>query len=291
MMNRMHRPWVGYLFIAPNMIGVLLFFIIPSLFSIFLVFVDWNFGQSQYRFIGMSNIVRMLQDETFFHSLRITLVYLTSVPLSIIAGFVVALVLNQNVYLKSLLRAMYFMPYITSGIAIAFVWMLLFEPSQGPINIFLQSIGFIDVPGWLSSTKTSMLAIDIIWIWFMLGYNMVIYLSAMQEIPAELLEAAKIDGANAWHTTTRIVLPLVSSTTLLLFITGFIATIKQFGMIQAITQGGPADSTTVLSLLIYKTAFRYNELGYASTLSWALFLIVLVITLIQWFGQKRWVHV
>lgn len=135
-----------------------------------------------------------------------------------------------------------------------------------------------------------MYAIDIIWIWFMLGYNMIIYLAALQEVSTELLEAAKIDGARAWQTVRSILWPLVSPTTFLLLITGLIMTIKQFGIIQAITQGGPGNSTTVLSLFIYQNAFRYYEMGYASAISWALFLIIMIFTVIQWIGQKRWVH-
>src|SRR5699024_5350921 len=145
-------------------------------------------------------------------------------------------------------------------------------------------------PGWLSTTDSSMIAIDIIWIWFMLGYNMILYLAALQEVPTDLLEAAKLDGAGFWKSVKHVVLPMVSPTTFLLLITGFIMTIKTFGVIQAFTQGGSVGSTTVLSLFIYKTSFSYYDMGYASALSIVLFIIILIITLIQWFGQKKWVH-
>jgi len=135
-----------------------------------------------------------------------------------------------------------------------------------------------------------MYAIDIIWIWFMLGYNMIIYLAALQEISTELMEAAKIDGARSWQTVRHVIWPLVSPTTFLLLVTGLIMTMKTFGIIQAITQGGPGNSTTILSLFVYQNAFRYYEMGYASAISWVLFMIILVITLIQWVGQKKWVH-
>lgn len=291
MNNWMRRQsMLGYLFIGPNMLGVLLFFVIPALYSFYLMFTDYKFMNPEVSFVGLDNMKRLFQDELFYLSLKNTVIFLLSVPVSIGLAFLVAVVLNGAVYMKKLLRALYFMPYITSGVAIAFVWMLLFQPQQGPINGFLRAIGFSNPPGWLSTTETSMLAIDIIWIWFMLGYNMIIYLAALQEISSELLEAARIDGAKRWQIIRSIVWPLVSPTTFLLLITGLIMTIKTFGIIQAITQGGPGNSTTILSLFVYQNAFRYYDMGYAATISWALFALILIITMIQWWGQKRWVH-
>jgi multiple sugar transport system permease protein len=284
------QQYLGYLFIGPNMIGVILFFIIPAVYSFYLMFTDYKFMSPNTKFTGMANIQRMLGDDIFYTAIKNTLLFLLSVPVSIGLAFLVAVVLNRSVYLKKLLRALYFMPYITSGVAVAFVWMLLFQPNNGPINGILRSIGINNPPGWLSTMDSSMYAIDIIWVWFMLGYNMIIYLAALQEVSAELLEAAKIDGARTWQTVRSILWPLVSPTTFLLLITGLIMTIKQFGIIQAITQGGPGNSTTVLSLFIYQNAFRYYEMGYASAVSWALFLIIMIFTVIQWLGQKRWVH-
>lgn len=284
------QQYLGYFFIGPNMLGVLLFFIVPAAYSFYLMFTDYKFMNPDTNFIGMANIRRMLQDEVFYTAIGNTLLFLLSVPLSIGLAFVVAVVLNRSVFLKKTLRALYFMPYITSGVAVAFVWMLLFHPNNGPINGILRSLGVVHPPGWLSTMDTSMYAIDIIWIWFMLGYNMIIYLAALQEVSGELLEAAKIDGARTWQTVRTILWPLVSPTTFLLLITGLIMSIKQFGIIQAITQGGPGNSTTVLSLFIYQNAFRYYEMGYASAISWALFLIILLFTAAQWMGQKRWVH-
>jgi len=242
------------------------------------------------KFVGLDNFRRLFEDSVFYDALKNTAVFLASVPVSMLLAFIVAVILNRYVYVKNLLRALYFMPYITSGVAIAFVWMLLFQPSMGPINAFLRAIGVENPPGWLSTTSSAMYAIDIIWIWFMLGYNMIIYLAALQEISPELLEAAKIDGAKTWQTVRRIIWPLVSPTSFLLLVTGLIMTMKTFGIIQATTQGGPGSSTTILSLFVYQNAFRYYEMGYASAISWMLFMIILVITLVQWVGQKKWVH-
>jgi len=292
----MYNNWMrrqrllGYVFIGPSMLGVLVFFLIPAVYSFGLMFTNYKFMNPSIEFVGVDNIVRMLHDDLFYLSLRNTVVFLLAVPVSIALGFVVAVILNQKIYLKKLLRGLYFMPYITSGVAVAFVWMLLFQPKQGPINGFLRSVGIEHPPGWLSTTTSSMYAIDIIWVWFLLGYNMIIYLAALQEVSGELLEAAKIDGARPTQILRKIIWPLVSPTTFLLLITGLIMTIKTFGIIQATTQGGPGNSTTILSLYVYQNAFRYYDMGYAATISWALFAIILLITLLQWLGQKRWVH-
>jgi len=284
------QSWLGYLFILPNMLGVLLFFVVPALFSFGLIFTDYQFSNPNVSFTGMDNIKRMFQDDQFYNAIKNTAIFLLSVPVSLGLAFVIALVLNKNVYLKGLLRGMFFLPYISSGVAVAFVWMLLFQPSHGPINEILRWIGIVSPPGWFADSETAMYAIDIIQIWFLLGYNMIIYLAALQEVSPELLEAAKIDGAKSRTVTWRIVWPLVSPTTFMLLITGLIMTMKSFSIIQAITQGGPSGSTTILSLYIYKTAFSYYEMGYASAISWFLFAIIMGITVIQWLSQKHWVH-
>ncbi|MFC4776771.1 carbohydrate ABC transporter permease [Paenibacillus sp. GCM10023252] len=281
---------LGYVFVGPSMIGVLLFYLFPALYSFYLMFTDWVFfsGESP-TFIGLDNLKRLFDDPLFYTSLGNTLLFVTTVPVFIGIAFVLAIVLNNNVYFKNALRSMFFIPYVMNGVAIAFVWMLLFKPNGGPINKAIEWFGFTG-PGWLSSTETAMYAINIIYIWFHIGYALIIYLAALQEIPSELLEAAKIDGAKYGQVIRHITLPLVSPTTLLLFITGFISTIKTFGLIQAVTGGGPGDSTTLLSIFVYKTAFRYYEMGYASTISWVLFSCILIITSVQWYAQKKWVH-
>lgn len=284
------QGWIGYAFIMPNMLGILLFFILPALFSFGLMFTDYQFANPNFSFTGLDNIKRLFQDEQFYGAIKHTGIFLLSVPVSLVLAFIVALVLNRSVFLKGLLRGMFFLPYISSGVAVAFVWMLLFQPSHGPINEVLRWIGVASPPGWFADSDTAMYAIDVIQIWFMLGYNMIIYLAALQEISTEQLEAARIDGASRRKITWQIVWPLVSPTTFLLLITGLIMTMKSFSLIQAITQGGPSGSTTILSLYVYKTAFSYYEMGYASAISWFLFAVILAITIIQWIGQKRWVH-
>ncbi|MFD2614360.1 carbohydrate ABC transporter permease [Paenibacillus gansuensis] len=284
------QGWAGYAFILPNMLGILVFFILPALVSFVLMFTDYQFANPNWSFTGLDNLRRMFHDEQFYSAIRHTGLFLLAVPVSLVLSFLTALVLNRSVFLKGLLRGMFFLPYISSGVAVAFVWMLLFQPTNGPVNGILRWVGIASPPGWFADPDTAMYAIDIIQVWLMLGYNMIIYLAALQEISTEQLEAARIDGANTRKITWSIVWPLVSPTTFLLLITGLIMTMKSFSLIQAITQGGPSGSTTILSLFVYKTAFGYYEMGYASAISWFLFAVIMMITVIQWIGQKRWVH-
>lgn len=291
-MNWMKRQrlW-GYVFIAPNLIGMTVFMLIPALFSFCLMFTDWVFSSGEpLHFIGLQNFRMMVQDELFPIAIKNTLLMLVPVPFSILFGFLIAVMLNNRVYGQKLLRAFFFAPYFTSGIAIAFVWMVLFQPTNGPINAFLRSVGISNPPQWFASPDTSMFAVLIMCVAGGIGYNMIIYLAALQEISTEQMEAAKIDGATFGQLLRLVILPLVSPTTFFLMITGFIGSIKGFGMIYAITQGGPANSTTLLSIFAYKEAFNFYEMGYASAISWTMFLLILIITLFQWYGQKKWVH-
>jgi multiple sugar transport system permease protein len=285
------RRLVGYVFIAPSMIGVILFFLLPALYSFQMMFTDYSFmTKAPANFVGLDNLKRLASDESFHRSVWYTFIFLFTAPVSLIISFPIAFVLNSHVYLKKLMRSLYFLPYVMNGVAIAFVWMLLFEPNRGPINETLRAIGFTHPPGWLSSTDSAIYAVGIIYIWAIIGYNVIIYLAALQEVPTDLQEAAKMDGAKWWQIIRNVTIPLVSPTTFLLLVTGFISAIKTFGIIQATTGGGPGDSTTVLSLFIYKTAFRYYEMGYASAASWVLFAIVMLVMAVNWLGQKRWVH-
>lgn len=282
---------IGYLFVAPSMIGIGLFYLVPAVMSFVMMFTDYSFmDKGGLHFTGLDNFKRLMEDASFHNAVGKTFVFLMTVPVSILLSFPIAYVLNQSVYWSKLLRTLYFLPYIMNGVAIAFVWMLLFHPGQGPINATLRLIGVSNPPGWMAQTDTAIFAVAIIHIWIMVGYNMIIYLAGLQDVPKELVEASRIDGARFWHTIRYVTVPLVSPTTFLLLITGFISAIKTFGIIQATTGGGPGESTSVLSIYIYKTAFRYYEMGYASAISWMLFAIVMLVMLLNWIGQKRWVH-
>ncbi|TMW72533.1 carbohydrate ABC transporter permease [Alteribacter natronophilus] len=285
------QQMIGYLFILPSIIGVSIFFLFPLLFSLVLSFTNWSGPSGRgTEFIGMENFQRILGDEVFRQAFFNNFLYLIHVPIAVFLGFLVAVFLNRSVYMKNALRAVFFLPYLISPIAIGFVWMLLFHPSEGPINVMLMSLGVDNPPGWLSSTGSSMYAIIIMSAWQIMGFNIIIYLAALQGVPRELEEACSMDGAKKWQITRYVTFPFVSPITLFLLIIGVANAFKNFGLIQAVTGGGPGNSTTILPLYVYQTAFRYYELGYASTIAIILFLVIFAITLLQWLGQKKWVH-
>lgn len=282
---------LGYLFVIPSLIGVTLFFIIPLLSSFLIAFTNWTGPAGRnLEFIGLDNFVRLAGDSNFKGALVNNLLYLLHIPFSIVLGFALAYLINKGVYFKKTLRAAFFMPYLVSVIAVGFVWMLLFHPTQGPINILLSNLGVVDLPGWLSSTDTSLLAIMIISTWQSLGFNFIIYMAALQDVPKELIEAAGMDGAKPYQVIRHVIIPYVSPITFFLLMIGIMNTFKNFGLVQAVTGGGPANSTNIIPLYIYQTAFRYYELGYASAIALVLFILIFIITMLQWYGQKKWVN-
>lgn len=284
--------YIGYLFIAPNVIGVTVFMLIPFLFSLVLVFSQWNHlkGITAIEFVGLKNFAKLWGDEWFKESLINNIVYtFVGVPISVLLSLVLAFFLNDKVFGKSIIRAVYFLPYITNGVAVGFVWMLLFQPTSGPINMLLMSLGAKNPPGWLSSTKWALPALIIINIWSTLGYNAVIYLSNMQNISSEIYEAAYVDGATGLKKFIHITVPLLTPATFFLSVTGIINSFKVFDIVASLTQGGPIRSTSVLGYYVYLSAFRYYDMGYASVISWVLFSIIFIITIVQWKLQKRWV--
>lgn len=282
---------IGYLFVLPSVLGVTVFFLLPLLFSFGLAFTNWLGPAGRgLKFTGLANFQRLFSDEVFLKALGNNILYLLHVPMSVALGFLAASALNQKVYARNALRASFFLPYLISAIAIGFSWMLLFHPTQGPINHLLRSIGVAKPPNWLASTSSAMSAIIIISTWHSLGFNMIIFLAVLQDVPRELKEAAAIDGASSWQITRHVTLPFISPITFFLLVIGTMNAFKSFGLIQAVTGGGPANSTLTLPLYVYRTAFRYYELGYASTIAIILFLIIFAFTVVQWYGQKKWVH-
>ena len=182
------------------------------------------------------------------------------------------------------------MPYISSIVAIAVVWQVLFNPTEGPINQFLFSLGVENPPKWIADPNFALISLMIIQIWASIGFNMIIYLAGLQSIPKELYEAANMDGATPLDKFKHIMLPTLSPTTFFLLITGIIATFKVFDLIAVLTKGGPINSTTMLVWHLYDSAFVNLKIGYASAIAVVLFFFVLLITLIQWGLQKKWVN-
>lgn len=289
--KKMRENLRGYLFIGPNLIGYVIFVLLPVLFSLYLTFTEWNLlsGLEGIRFIGLDNYIRMWCDEWFISSIINNVIFSLQIPVVMALSLLVAIALNKNVYGKSTLRTMFFMPFITNVVAVSAVWMAMLS-KYGPINSLLNLLGFRDLPIWLMNPKFAMPAIMAMCIWAGIGYNMVIYLAALQGIPKELYEATDIDGANPWDKFIHVTLPMISPTTFFILITSIIWSFKVFGQINIMTHGGPGTSTSVIVFYIYKTAYQFYEMGYASAMSWILFVIIFIVTFIQWQGQKKWVN-
>jgi multiple sugar transport system permease protein len=282
----------GLLFVSPMLIGVTILTLIPIIATFVLSFADWNFvaGMKGLKWVGFTNFENLVQDATFLKSLGNNAVFLLTVPIYLAISMALAIIINKNVYLKSYFKVAFFMPYISSVVAVAIVWQVLFHPSAGPINQFLRSIGITNPPLWIADPSYALISVMMISVWVSIGFNLIIYLAGLQSIPQDLYEAADIDGANGWLKFRKITLPMLSSTTFFLLVTGIISTFKVFDLIAILTKGGPLNSTSMLVWYLYDTAFGNLKIGYASAMAVALFACVLLITLLQWVGQKKWVN-
>lgn len=287
---RNNENLAAYLFLLPALVGFLGFIIIPFLSSLVLSFTQWNFvsGISGIKFIGLKNFKHLLTDPWFKTAFTNNMVFaFTVVPISLALGLVIAVLIQRYVYASNLIKIMIFMPYISSVVAVAIVWMVMLQPSYGPINQFLTSIGIANPPKWIADIKWAMPTLILITIWQGIGYYVIIYIGGLNSIPMEVYESADIDGASFWSKFFRITVPLVSPTTFFLAITGIIGSFKVFDLISILTNGGPGTSTNVIAYYMYQTAFTYNKMGYASAMAVVVFIIIFIITVIQWMGQKK----
>ncbi|UKS26976.1 sugar ABC transporter permease [Paenibacillus sp. HWE-109] len=281
----------GYLFIFPNLLGFGFFILFPLLFSMILVFTDWNYlqGLKGLVFVGLDNIERLIHDKNVFLSLKHNVVFsVITVSVAIAIGLALAAILNNYVYLKTWIRTLIFLPYMSSLVAISVVWRVLFNSSEGPINALLRVVGISDPPGWLASPDYALMAIMIMTIWTYVGYAMILYMAGLQGISRELYEAASIDGASPFNQFTAITIKMLKPTTFLIAITLINSSLQVFAAVQVMTNGGPLQSTMVMSLYIYSQAFELNQMSYSATVSWLLFLVIFLVTLVQWRTQKKW---
>jgi len=278
---------VGWSFILPNFIGFAVLTLIPMAAAFVIAFMEWD-SYSPPEFVGLDNFERMLRDDSFWIALGNTAYYAAGhIPLTVLAALGLALLLNKRIRGLGFFRTAMFFPYITSLVAVAVVWNMLFNPTMGPINQFLELIGIADPPGWTTSSAWAMPAVIITSVWRDMGYYMVLYLAGLQAIPQEYYEAAEVDGANAWQRFWNITIPSLRPTTFFVIIMVTIASFKVFDLIVVMTQGGPGRSTLVLSQLIYREGITENRFGYSSAISLVLFLIVLIFTVVQFRIQKR----
>ncbi|MBS4219056.1 sugar ABC transporter permease [Bacillus sp. FJAT-49711] len=270
----------GYVFITPIMIGFFLFMLYPLLASLSLSLTKSD-GITPATFIGIKNYQMLITDERFINSLLVTLVYVVgTVPMGVALALLVALLLNQKIRFIHLYRTAYFIPYITSMVAVATVWKWLYNTDYGLINGFLSQLGLFEPP-WLSKQGWAMLSIIIMSIWKGLGFNLVIFLAGLQNISPSMYEAAKIDGANAFQRFFYITIPLLRHTTLFVMVMAIIGSFQVFDQVFVMTNGGPANSTSVIVYYVYQNAFLFFKQGYASAMAYVLFAIIFVATWIQ----------
>ena len=242
------------------------------------------------KFVGIQNFVKLFHDSGFIISLKNTLVYAVwTVPLTMVAALLIAVLLNSKIKGIILFRTAFFFPYVASLVAVGAVWNMLFQPEFGPINEFLKFIGIQNPPRWCASTDWAMTVIVIVSVWKYMGYYMVVYLAALQGISKDLYEAASIDGATGFNKFRYITIPMLTPTTFFVVIMLTIQCFKVFDLIYVMTGGGPGRATNVIVNHIYNAAFVDFKFGYASAGAVVLFLIVLVITMIQFKGEKKFV--
>jgi multiple sugar transport system permease protein len=274
-------------FLTPNLLGFLVFTMIPVGVGIGMGFFRWD-GANEPAFIGIRNFARMFTDSMFQNALRVTFLYTAlTVPVTIVLSLLVASLLTANIKLTTLYRSIFFFPYIASIVAVAVVWQFLYHADMGPINEFLRSIGIAEPPRWTSSKDTALVAVAIMNIWRSVGYYMVLYIAGIVGIPAVFYEAAAVDGANVWQKFWHITLPMLGPTTFFIVIISIINSFQSFTPIYVMTGGGPGTATQVLVFRIYEESFVLSNFGYASAMAVVLFLIVLLFTIFQFRWQEK----
>lgn len=307
--------WIALGFLLPNLLGFLIFTSGPVLFSLAVSFSNWNLQQTvPFRWIGVENYSRMLHDSEFWLYTINTIYFLLGMPVAIGGSLLLAIMLNQKLKGMVIFRTLFYLPSFTSGVALMILWKSLYNPDFGLINAIIRwfsdmlHLG-ITPPEWLLSTKNivglevekvgttatqwglgARDAIIFMGVWMAIGgNNMLLYLAALTNVPQELTEAGEIDGAGRWQIFRHIIWPQLAPTTFFIVVMSFIGGVQGgFEQARVMTSGGPAGTTTTLSYHIYTKAFEEFQIGYASAVSWALFALIFVLTLINWrFGNKE----
>ena len=287
----------AYAFLFPNFLGFLIFTSLPVFASLILSFLEWDLLSWPPRFAGLSNFLTLTQDSYFWKYCWNTIYMMLSIPLGMAGSLILALALNQKLKGIVFFRTVYFLPTLCAGVAIYMLWRLIYNPEFGVLNFLISKFGdLIGVtlkgPQWLTDEEWAKPALIIMNVWQTVGgYNMILYLAALQGVPRDLYDAAEVDGANPWQKFWAVTWPQISPTTF------FIAIMSVIGGFQAgfdpayiMTGGGPNGSTTTIIYYLFNNAFQWHKMGYAAAIAWALFLIVFVFTLFQWRGFGRTVH-
>lgn len=283
----------AYLFLAPAMTAIFVFFFLPVLAALVMSFTDFDIyslgDMSRARFIGFSNYLNLFQNPLFWKALGNTAYFVVvGVPLSIMTSMLVALALNSKLTrFKSLFRFSYFLPVVTTLVAVAVIWRYIYHPRFGLANYLLNLIGIKPVD-WLGNPHWAMPALIIMAVWKGFGYNMIIFVAGLQNIPETLYEAARLDGANGWQEFRNVTIPMLSQTTGFVTITTLIGYCQFFAEPYVMTDGGPLNSTLSIVLLMYKEGFKFWRMGYSAAIAFILFGIILILTIVQLRVQKQY---
>lgn len=272
--------------LLPSLIGMVVFLMLPIASSLVLSFSSWDLiGEIEW--VGIDNYAKALADPAVLGALRNTLTFIIGyLPSVVVIALGLALLLNRQIKGRVIFRAIYFVPVVTSWVAVSLIWKWLLNPQYGLVNFALGLVG-IDGPGWLFDPAWAMTGIIITSVWKDIGFVTVIYLAGLQDIPEHLYEAADLDGATPWQRFWSITFPMLMPTTFFVTTISLISSFQVFDQVFVMTGGGPAGATSVMVELIYKNAFSYFQMGYASTISWILFALIFAVTVIQNLLQKR----
>jgi len=286
LMKKEYRDF--WIFISPWIVGFIAFSVGPIIASIFISLTEWNI-LSPPNWVGFNNFINISKDNVFYTALLNTAYYTVgSVILGTILALIVAILLNQHIRGITIFRTLYFLPSVTAGVAVTILWLWIYNPEFGLANYFLSLLG-IRGPQWLFDTRWALPALIIMSLWG-IGSNMIIFLAALQNVPQELLEAAEIDGADSLRRFWHVTIPMISPTLFLVLVMSMIGAFQTFMQPYVMTRGGPGNATMLYGLYIYFNAFQWWKMGYASALSWIMFIIVFILTLLQFKLSKSWVY-
>lgn len=288
--TRRKESIIAILFVTPALIPLVVFWIWPMIYSFYISFTNWDLMSPKYDMVGFKNYLSLLHNQEFYKAIFNTLYFTvgTVIP-TIIGGLILALLLNKKMKGIGIYRTILFSPWITPTVAVSIVWSWIFEPRAGIANWILTLIHLTPLP-WTESERYAMPAVIIVTIWKSIGWAMIFYLEALQRVPKELTEAAKIDGAGRFNCFRNITIPMISPTTFFLVIMTGINSLQAYDQIQVLTQGGPAGSTRTILYMYYQSAFQNFNAGEAAALATVLVIITAILSLIEFIVSKYWVH-
>ncbi len=280
---------MGWVMISPILVGIALFAVLPVLFSFYISFHEWDMLHEQ-QWVGAANYVKIFGDKMLGVISKNTFTYcIIAIPGAIFFGLLLALAMNAKIKGVALYRTAFFMPNITTTVAVCIVWSWLYNKDYGLFNNILNMLGFDSIK-WITSKKMAMPSIAIMSIWQAMGYDMILLTAGLKGIDETYYEAAQIDGANGWQSFWKITLPMLTPTLFFLVVTHCVSYIQMFDAAFIMTEGGPGHATRTFAMQIYNTAFEYFRMGEAASYAWVLFAIVFVITVIQFKLQDKWVN-